>query len=224
MFEEQKKELRVIMKKKLAGMGDDERREKSAAILARVLKSKAYKKSETVLAYASFGAEVATDGLLERVLKDGKRLALPRLNPFDNTLVIHDVTDLATQLNVNKFNIREPRANLPVLDLKQIQLILVPGLAFDEYGNRLGRGLGCYDKLLVDAESKTKIIALAFDLQILDEFEIPADFNDLPVDLILTESRRINPDTLLDAFYEENKEMIDSIVNQMEDEELEDEE
>lgn len=223
MFEDEKKELRVVMKKKLAALSDEERREKSAALLARVLKSKAYKKAKCVLGYASFGTEVSTDALLDQILKDGKRLALPRLSPFDNTLVIHEVTDLATQLDVNKFNIREPRANLPIVKLKQIQLILVPGLAFDEYGNRLGRGLGCYDKLMIDAEPKTKLIGLAFDIQILGEFEIPSDSHDFPVDLILTESRRINPDTLLNEFYEENKDMIDSIVDQM-DEELEDEE
>lgn len=215
MFEDEKKDLRTLMKQKLKAMSPETRRDLSAQIVARFLKLKSYKKAKTVLGYSSFGTEVETRELLKTVLKDRKRLALPRLNPFNKTLVLHAVVDLDDDLEINALGFDEPRASLPILTLKDIDLIVVPGLAFDIYGERLGRGMGCYDRLMANSGRKNKFIGLAFDCQIMEDDDLPADEHDSPVDLILTELRKINPDDALREIYEDNKEDFDQLFEEL---------
>lgn len=192
MFTNEKKKLRAAMKLKLAALNADERSVRSDAILTRLLATDLYQNSNTILAYASFGSEVQTDALLERVLKDKKTLVLPRLKPAGHSLALHVVKDLSSDLLVSKFHIREPRPDLPRFRLEQIPLLLVPGLAFDEYGSRLGRGLGCYDRLLANSTEDNTVVALAFETQIVGGVEIPEEDNDMPMDMIITESRIID--------------------------------
>ncbi|MEI6231916.1 MAG: 5-formyltetrahydrofolate cyclo-ligase [Planctomycetota bacterium] len=224
LFQRLKSELRVGMKQQLASLSSETRRTKSAEILARLVNMKEYKKSKTVLAYASFGTEVETDGLLQRILDDKKRLVLPRLNPFDKTLVLHHVTDLANDLIPNNYGIREPHPTLPVVNQKDIQLVAVPGLAFDDLGNRLGRGLGCYDRLIANAAKKNRFVGLAFDIQIVGELEIASEPNDMPVDYIVTESMIIDSGEELDHFYAENKDVVDEVERMLESGELDEDE
>ncbi|HLX62536.1 MAG TPA: 5-formyltetrahydrofolate cyclo-ligase [Planctomycetota bacterium] len=214
-YVEEKKQLRAEMKRILSKLTPDEIREKSAVILARLFKLKGYRRAKTVLAYASFREEVQTDALIAKVLQDGKRLVLPRLNPFDNSLVPHEVSDPQTELLENKFGIREPRPDLPVVPMKEIEIIAVPGLAFNEFGDRLGRGMGCYDRLIFNGVRKNKFIALAFDCQITGDWDIPHGFEDYPVDLILTESRKIDPADAADEFYDANKEFMDKFAEEL---------
>lgn len=192
MIQAEKKALRSKMKTLLAAMGEDDRRARSAGVQSWLTGLDVYKESRTILAYASFGSEVQTQTLIERILQDGKTLVLPRLKPAGHSLALHDVKNLDTDLVKSKFGILEPRPTLLNVALRDIALILVPGLAFDPYGNRLGRGLGCYDRLLADATPANVTAAMAFEAQIVGGMDIPEDEYDVPMDMIVTESRVID--------------------------------
>ncbi len=192
MSQRKKKELRSRMKLMLAAMGAAVRSARSVAIHSWLTEQDFYNEARSVLAYMSFGTEVQTEALCERILKDKKTLVLPRMKPARHSLALHEVTDLNVDLLMNKYGIREPRPTLPSRRVSDTQLILVPGLAFDEFGNRLGRGLGCYDRLLADATPDNTTVGLAFEAQIVGGMDIPEDENDIPVDVIVTESRTID--------------------------------
>ena len=98
--------------------------------------------------------------------------------------------DFDAELATGKFGILEPKPGAVRLTaLDRIDAVLVPGLAFDETGNRLGRGLGHFDRLL--RQTSGAKIALAFDFQVLDE--VPAETHDARMDFIVTETRVVNP-------------------------------
>ncbi len=191
-----KKELRAIMKKKLAAMSPAGRHEKSAAIQRHFLNTQFYKDCETVLAYAAFGTEVETDDILSACLHGGKRLVLTRLNSADKSMSLHPVANLAQDLEIKRFGIREPHAGATQISLAEIDAILVPGLAFRQRGERLGRGEGYYDRLLKAASTQAVIdYALAFDFQVFDAGYFETEAHDWRVATIITESREICPFT-----------------------------
>jgi 5-formyltetrahydrofolate cyclo-ligase len=95
------------------------------------------------------------------------------------------VRDPVRDLSVGKFDVREPVASYPTVALNRLDFVLVPGIAFDLRGRRLGRGKGFYDRLLTDVRGKT--CGVAFDEQIVPE--IPIEPHDIPVHCILTPTR-----------------------------------
>lgn len=158
----------------------DERREKSEKIAAHVLAWPAFEQAETVMAYASTGCEVETRELLSRILSRGKRLLLPRC-ARGGAMDAAPVTDLAA-LAPGLLGILEPQTQ--AIDPMEIDLILVPGLAFDACGNRLGQGGGYYDRFLRRVTAMT--LGLAFHAQ-MSERLVTAP-HDVPVDAVATES------------------------------------
>lgn len=140
-------------------------------------------RAETVLGFASFGTEVPTDETMGLLLAAGKRLLLPYVEGTRLCAAeVRSVEDLAPGFR----GIREPVARTPV-DLAEADALLVPGVAFDGTGRRLGYGGGFYDGLLSEVPRTIPRAGLAFDLQVLDE--VPAGDADEPVDLVVTELR-----------------------------------
>lgn len=185
---EAKKLLRRRMSLTLAAMSADERAQKSSQIIASYIARENFKSAKTIMAYSSFGAEVKTRGLLEACLKSGKRLILPRLNMETRLLEPVEILDLDRDLVCAQYGFCEPRAELkefsPLIDIDEIA---VPGMAFDLKLNRLGRGLGCYDKFLDGQSSST--CGLAFECQIVAA--VPVDEHDQPLISLVTESRTL---------------------------------
>jgi 5-formyltetrahydrofolate cyclo-ligase len=137
----------------------------------------------SVLGFASFGTELPTDPSMEALLAAGKRLLLPYVDGRRLCAAeVGSIDDLAPGYR----GIREPVARTPV-DLAVAQVVLVPGVAYDEHGRRLGYGGGFYDGLLSEIARSVPRIGLCFDLQIVDE--VPAGEADEPVDLVITERR-----------------------------------
>ena len=163
----------------------EERALLSARIVAAILDLPTYQKADAVLAYASFGTELQTDGLLRRVLDDGKALVLPRVER--GGLGLYVVRDLARDLTPGTWGIREPApGRCPPADPGRVGFALVAGVAFDRRARRLGYGGGFYDRLLAGGLSEgTPLVSGAFELQIVDE--VPTDPHDAPVDLVVTE-------------------------------------
>ncbi len=166
-----------------------------AAILERLLQMPEYKRAETVLGYMNFGSEFASELWVAQVLKDGKRLALPRVNRHTNMLDLYCVDDLENQLASGLWGIREPvverceRLNA----INEVEFALLPGIAFSQNGARLGYGGGFYDKLLAHSASQRPVLAVAaYGLQVVKE--IPQEATDVSVEWIVTESATIRCD------------------------------
>lgn len=154
-----------------------------------------YRISGTVIAYMSIGSEFQTGGFVQHILAGRKTLVLPRVNREDGSLDLYQVEDPARDLHSGAWRIPEPDPKrCAPADPGSIEFVLVPGLAFDQRGGRLGYGAGFYDRLLAQAiPPGASLVAGAFEVQMVAE--VPTDESDVPVDLILTEKRLYPPET-----------------------------
>ncbi len=134
--------------------------------------------------FASFRSEVETGPMIRRVLQSGKRVVLPKVQGSE--LALYEIRDFDNDVESGTWGIPEPKSIMPA-SLTDIDLMIIPGAAFDKRGNRLGYGAGYYDKLLPAFGKAT--VALAFEAQIVDE--IPVDSHDVPMQKIITEKRVI---------------------------------
>ena len=161
---------------------------KGSAIQGRFLESTLYREAQSLAAYSDFKGEVATGMILDAVLKGDKLLVLPRVNLPGYTLSFLSVSS-TDSLEVGRDGFREPaEGSGESKDVSEIDLFLLPGVAFDMAGNRLGMGKGCYDRALT-AVAREKIVALAYEFQIVET--VPSDRLDVPVGWIVTEERII---------------------------------
>lgn len=184
-----KAEIRAFVLGKRDALPLAEHREEGHAIVGRLLVSEAFRKARTVLGYCSFGSEIDTTPLLNAILAAGKTLVLPKLNPAAGGLDLYAVTSLDADLRPGTWGIREPDSACAPVALTAIDFILVPGIAFDRRGGRIGYGKGYYDKLLAAFHAVNRYppaVAAAFDLQIVDS--IPMESHDVPVDALVTGS------------------------------------
>jgi 5-formyltetrahydrofolate cyclo-ligase len=187
---ELKKAKREIRRSVLAArdaLGDAERIARSSAIHDHFLGLPETERARTVMLSWSFGSEVATPPLIERLHGRGTRVALPRiLGTRDLEVVAYEPGD---PTRGTSFGAREPTDG-PVLDAQAIDLVVTPGVAFDRTGRRIGYGGGFYDRFLLLTGPSVPRIALAFDLQLLDR-DLPSGSFDLPVEVVVTESRTV---------------------------------
>jgi 5-formyltetrahydrofolate cyclo-ligase len=145
--------------------------------------------ARTVLTYIGFGSEIETQALFERAIADGKTAVLPRVDRETQSLVLHSVKSMA-ELTVSKWNIREPRSDAPVVPLSSVEFMLMPGVAFDRAGNRLGYGRGYYDKLVLATDPALARVAACFSCQIV--LAVPVGPHDQKMETIITESEIID--------------------------------
>jgi len=187
----QKKALRKNMLAARKAAWDELGLSASHAIVASICKLPAYQQAKTVLGYMNFGSEFASELWVVRALTDGKRLVLPKVNRLTNQLELYWVDNLATQLEVGAWNIREPSAQRcePLNNPNEVEFALVPGVAFCRDGSRLGYGGGFYDKLLARFTRRPTLVSAAFALQIVPE--IPQETTDIKVEWIVTEQEVI---------------------------------
>ena len=157
----------------------------SEIIQSRVINMDEFINAKTVAAYHPVGSEVSTIKILSAVLSLKKHLALPRVEDA-TSIIFAEVNDLENDLATGKYKIKEPKKHC--MKVSKIDLVLVPGIAWDERGHRLGYGKGYYDRYL--ANLQTTSVGLAYDLQVLEN--IPHENNDFSVNLIVTEKRVIN--------------------------------
>jgi 5-formyltetrahydrofolate cyclo-ligase len=144
-----------------------------------------WRAARSVLFYAPLAEELDVWPLVQEALGAGKRVGLPRFAPERGTYVACEVRDLGLDLNAGHFGIREPADHCAPFSLKWLDLILVPGVAFDLDGRRLGRGKGFYDQLL--AGLRGVMCGVAFDQQIVRE--VPVTSHDILMNCILTPTR-----------------------------------
>ncbi len=186
-----KSEIRREALKRRDSLSEAEQLDKSNIIFTRVVRSWEWQQARTICLYASFGSEVRTDRLMRAALGAGKRLVLPRVNRHcEGQLDLYFVEDISTQLKPGAWNIPEPDPRqCKAAPLEEIDCIVTPGVAFDQWGGRLGYGGGFYDRLL-NSLSPTQVmctLGLAYELQIVRE--VPQGFFDSRVSVIATELR-----------------------------------
>ena len=173
-----KKVLRGQIRQQKRAMTSEQIEEKSAALAQLFFASKLYREAKTIYGYLPYNQEVRTVPMLEKALLDGKRVAVPKV--YGDEMRFIYLTDLQ---NVEKgyAGIPEPVGDGPVADDKTA-LVLMPGLAFDSQGHRIGYGGGFYDKFL-EQEPEHPTLALCYDFQMLPVLE--TEEHDIPVDCVL---------------------------------------
>ncbi|MFN2432677.1 MAG: 5-formyltetrahydrofolate cyclo-ligase [Gemmatimonadota bacterium] len=183
-----KRELRrtQLARRRSLSAADVERM--SVAAQEALLAQEAFRTAGLVHAYVGVKAnEVRTDRVLLETLRSGKRLAVPRVE--GDRLVHHELRALS-ELRATPFGLLEPAADAPRVDATELDLVVVPGLAFDRSGNRLGLGKGYYDRFL--AGTRAFRAALLFTQQLVDA--LPVADHDVPMDLLVTEAGVLLPD------------------------------
>ncbi len=164
--------------------------EKSDKILANLKNSDEYKSAKVVMLYSGKGNEVQTEKLIRTALKE-KRVVLPITNKEKHILELSEIKDYDRELKIATFNVLEPlKEFIRPVELSILDLIVVPGVAFDYKGNRLGYGFAYYDTLLARVHRPIPFIGLAFQFQMQDN--IPHSPSDIPVHFIVTEEKVIN--------------------------------
>ena len=146
-----------------------ERLTKSFKIWHKLKTMRGFKKAKTILFYASFDGEVETFEMIKKALKLGKKIALPKTFKDRKKFFPVLVRSLRRDLETGVYGVREPKTTKNnVLDIKDIDMVVVPALAFDKANYRLGRGKGYYDRFLKQLPPKTLTVGLAFDFQMVD--------------------------------------------------------
>lgn len=173
-----KQELRKAVREKKRAMTPQEIEKRSQLLLQQFVQTEAYQKAAAIYGYLPYNQEVRTVPILQRAIEDGKKVAVPKVYGDEMRFVYLD--DL-TQVAAGYAGIPEPIADAPVAEDKTA-LVLMPGLAFDMEGHRIGYGGGFYDKFLSN-EPEHPTVALCYDFQVFPKLD--TEEFDIPVDLVL---------------------------------------
>ena len=160
----------------------------SKIISKKVIATKEYQISKSIGAYYPIGSEVKTFDIIKHSIDNKKEVGLPRV--IDSTKIeffkiIEDSFE-KIKFTIGKYGIFEN--SMSTTSIKQMDLLIIPGIAFDLQGNRIGYGKGYYDRILSSRKAKY-IIGLAYEAQLIHE--IPNNDHDIPVNIIITEKRTI---------------------------------
>ena len=173
-----KTELRRMIREKKRAMTPAEIEEKSARLGELLRASEAYRNARSIYGYLPYNQEIRTWDLLAQALKDGKQVAVPKVY---GEVMRFIYIDSFSCVDAGYCGIPEPVADEPVAD-DPCALVLMPGLAFDKNGGRIGYGGGYYDKFLAE-EPNHPTVALCYGFQVVEN--LPAEEFDIPVDLVI---------------------------------------
>jgi 5-formyltetrahydrofolate cyclo-ligase len=176
-----KQDIRSKIFLKLKTQKEEEREQKSAIITQKLLKIRIFKKAKVLMCYIALKGEVDTQGVIKQARKSGKIVTVPVCKK-DGAAILPCILDDKAKLRKGPYGVVEPAVKTQV-PLKDIDLVIVPGVAFDRKGNRLGRGKGFYDRFLKKINGRTETIGLAFRYQILPA--LPASSRDVKVKRVI---------------------------------------
>ena len=189
-----KKALRKEILTKRSILDAVEKEEKDRKILDRFYDSNYYREAKNIFIYISYDSEINTKGIINKALTDNKKIYVPRTEFKTRLMDAVEITSLDNLIE-SEYGILEPSVEEPHIDPNEIDLIVVPGVAFDRNGGRMGYGAGFYDRYFkkINEDNMKKVIklALAYDFQILEK--IPMNEQDVPVNYIITETKFIHP-------------------------------
>ena len=176
-----KEDIRRSVRASKCLLSDTDRDSAAESVFSRLEELAAFIMSDHILMYHSLPDELSTRSFLGK-WAGRKRFYLPRVNGVNLEILPYD----RSRLHLGSFHIEEPDGTETV-NVDDIEMIVVPAVAYDRKGNRVGRGKGYYDRLL--AHSKALKVGVGYDFQLVDEIEV--DTHDIPVDIIITQSRTI---------------------------------
>ncbi|MFH0762334.1 MAG: 5-formyltetrahydrofolate cyclo-ligase [Candidatus Omnitrophota bacterium] len=176
-----KQKIRSKIFLKLKTQKEEERIIKSRIITRKLIRTKVFKTAKVLMCYIALKGEVDTQGVIKQAIKSGKVVAVPVCKK-DNLAILPCILNDKAGFKRGPYGVVEPALQKRV-PLREIDLVLVPGVAFDKKGNRLGRGKGFYDRFLKKINGCTETIGLAFRYQILPA--LPASSHDVRVKRVI---------------------------------------
>lgn len=177
----EKDELRYKMKSLRVLLPEGERRRAAEEVFSRLEKTAAFLMAERIMMYHSLPDELYTHDFL-RKWSDRKRFYLPRVNGVELEILPYE----ESRLELGSFHIEEPTGN-DTIDPSQIEVVIVPAVAYDRKGKRLGRGKGFYDRFLKN--TKATKIGVGYEFQLLEE--VPSEAHDVSMDIVITQRSTI---------------------------------
>ncbi len=183
----EKSALRASVRRVMEAMPSDQARAKAEALAERALAWAPMARARRVMVYLSMAGEASTGVLIERLLEAGVEVSGPRVDWAARTITPARLTDAMTDVVQGNLGVPEPAPSAPGVALETIDVVIVPALAFDLRGFRLGRGAGFYDRLLVDRRRTG--LALGFGLEAQLTPRVPTEPHDARLDALATERR-----------------------------------
>lgn len=190
-----KKSLRRAIILRRDSLHLDIRKMKDRAVNEKLTSLDEYKNAGTILLHVSFRSEVDTKALIRQALSDGRTVVLPRVDRQSETIQLYVIKEWSDLLP-GAWGILEPfKVTERVIDIERVDVVIAPGVAFDQDCNRIGYGKGYYDKLLnrrratPDGALRPLVIGIAYEEQIVPT--IPCSPHDMKMDLVITDKRTI---------------------------------
>lgn len=186
-----KDEIRDYILNKRKKLSPEEKKIKDDVLYNIIIKSKEFIEADTLFLYISFDKEVDTHNIINHALSLGKKVCVPRvISRLEGMKALK--IDSLKDLQLSNYGILEPEETAEEIMINHMDLAIVPGVAFDPKGGRVGYGGGFYDRFFSNLQVKIKKIALAYEFQILDR--VPIEEHDISIDAIITEKciREIN--------------------------------
>jgi 5-formyltetrahydrofolate cyclo-ligase len=183
-----KKSLRKLMLDRRRALSAADRRRNSRLIQEKLISRAEYADAHVVALYSPIHNEVEMEGVVDHALSSGKTVLLPAVSRTGG-LLFRELTQTSC-MHEGKYGILEPCVSNRVYDPAEADIIVVPGIAFDMKGHRIGYGKGYYDKTLHHLEGQGRIIAVCYDFQLVDV--IAGEPHDVKIDLVITEKRIVS--------------------------------
>ena len=179
-----KHRLRVKIKQVLSNIPAGQADEQSRRACHRLTQMPEFQNASTIMLYMPIQNEADCMPMADQAWKDGKTVLIPKINHPHRTMAAVRYNSPGTAMRQDQYGIREP-IEAQVQPVENIDLIVIPALACDRSGNRLGRGGGFYDRFLAQPAMKAITCSLVFDQQLLDN--VPVETNDWPIDIVVTD-------------------------------------
>lgn len=162
----------------------------SELIFQNLLKLSEIKEAKNIMAYLDFNNEVKTDNIVNYFLSKNQKVVVPITILDEKKLLLSEIKDIETDVSIGTYGIREPKSGfIRPVEAKELDIVIVPAVAYDINGYRLGYGGGYYDRFLESIRDDCLTIGIAFEIQLFDK--IPKEDHDAQLDYIITEKRII---------------------------------
>jgi len=182
--------LRKTIIQKREELGNLKKNEKSIAIAQRLFALDEFKKSKSVFCFLSTSFEVQTERIVRESLRLGKQVLVPLLDPGGENLQASRIPSMDIDFVVGEYGVRQPAPKFrDIVPFSNIDFVVVPGLAFDNLGNRIGYGGGFYDKFFKKITSDVDRVAVSYDFQLFNL--VPRSDLDEPVHFLITETKAL---------------------------------
>ncbi|GAB6095786.1 5-formyltetrahydrofolate cyclo-ligase [Desulfatiferula olefinivorans] len=187
---EKKREMINDIVQTIESLSDEDRQKKQAAVEERLFDFANFMEAKIALLYLRRHCEVDTVSIIKRSLKKGKKIVLPLIDRENNRTTLFKIENLKEDLKAGANGMPEPDPDrCKAVPPEQIDIAIVPGLAFDEKGGRIGIVDNFYDKFIARLPMTTRKVAIAFEEQVINQ--VPADSRSKYIDIIVTDKRTI---------------------------------